>query len=95
MADSDKPGGGRHLRYAIIGAGMAGILAGIKLNERGETDYTIYEKGDSVGGTWRENRYPGLKKMYLSNRPNYLSEYEGWVKLLQELFVARAGTAAK
>src|SRR3954468_8919537 len=60
MADSDNPGGGRHLRYAIIGAGMAGILAGIKLNERGETDYTIYEKGDSVGGTWRENRYPGL-----------------------------------
>ena len=51
MADSDTPGGGRHLRYAIIGAGMAGILAGIKLNERGETDYTICEKGDSVGGT--------------------------------------------
>lgn len=47
-------------RTIIIGAGMAGILAGIKLKERGETDFVIYEKGDSVGGTWRENRYPGL-----------------------------------
>jgi cation diffusion facilitator CzcD-associated flavoprotein CzcO len=60
MADSDTTDGRRHLRYVIIGAGMAGILAGLRLSERGETDYTIYEKGDSVGGTWRENRYPGL-----------------------------------
>ena len=48
------------LRTIIIGAGMAGLLAAIKLKERGETDFTIYEKGDSVGGTWRENTYPGL-----------------------------------
>jgi cation diffusion facilitator CzcD-associated flavoprotein CzcO len=53
--DSAKP-----LRTIIIGAGMAGLLAGIKLKERGETDFTIYEKGDCVGGTWRENTYPGL-----------------------------------
>src|ERR1700748_1052865 len=58
MADSDTPR--RHLPSATIGAGMAGITAGLKLNEDGDTDYTIYEKGDSVGGTWRENRYPGL-----------------------------------
>lgn len=60
MADSETPAARRQLRYAIIGAGMAGILAGLKLNQDGDTDYTIYEKGDSVGGTWRENRYPGL-----------------------------------
>ncbi len=48
------------LRFIIIGAGMAGMLAGIRLKERGDTDFTIYEKGDSVGGTWRENHYPGL-----------------------------------
>jgi cation diffusion facilitator CzcD-associated flavoprotein CzcO len=48
------------LRYVIMGAGMAGILAGIKLKARGEDNFTIYEKGDTVGGTWRENRYPGL-----------------------------------
>src|SRR5262245_59820636 len=50
----------RPLRVAVIGAGMAGILSGIKLTEAGLTDYTIYEKGDSFGGTWRENTYPGL-----------------------------------
>jgi cation diffusion facilitator CzcD-associated flavoprotein CzcO len=48
------------MRTIIIGAGMAGILAAIKLRERGDDDFVIYEKGDSVGGTWRENRYPGL-----------------------------------
>ena len=48
------------LRFVIIGAGMAGMLAGIRLKERGDTNFTIYEKGDSVGGTWRENSYPGL-----------------------------------
>ena len=50
----------RRLRFIIIGAGMAGMLAGIRLKERGDHDFTIYEKGDSVGGTWRENHYPGL-----------------------------------
>jgi cation diffusion facilitator CzcD-associated flavoprotein CzcO len=48
------------IRFAVIGAGMAGVLSGIELKEAGYTDFTIYEKGDSVGGTWRENTYPGL-----------------------------------
>ncbi|ANI79350.1 flavin-containing monooxygenase [Sphingobium sp. EP60837] len=47
------------LRCVIIGAGMAGLLAGIRLKEKGD-QFVIYEKGDKVGGTWRENRYPGL-----------------------------------
>ncbi|KBR64807.1 flavin-containing monooxygenase [Mycobacterium avium] len=50
----------RSLRCAVIGAGMAGILSAIKLREAGITDLTIYEKGDTFGGTWRENSYPGL-----------------------------------
>ena len=50
----------RALRIAVIGAGMSGILAGIKLLEAGLTDFTIYEKDARVGGTWRENRYPGI-----------------------------------
>lgn len=51
--------GQRRLKYAILGAGMAGILAAIKLKERGE-NFTVFEKADRIGGTWRENRYPGL-----------------------------------
>jgi cation diffusion facilitator CzcD-associated flavoprotein CzcO len=50
----------KRLRVVIFGAGMAGVLAGIRLKARGDTDFVIYEKGDKVGGTWRENTYPGL-----------------------------------
>lgn len=50
---------GRALRHAIIGAGMAGLLAAIKLKGRGER-FTLFEKADRLGGTWRDNRYPGL-----------------------------------
>ncbi|MBI2167928.1 MAG: NAD(P)/FAD-dependent oxidoreductase [Actinobacteria bacterium] len=50
----------RPLRVAVIGAGMAGILSAIKLTDAGITDFTVYEKADRVGGTWRENTYPGL-----------------------------------
>jgi cation diffusion facilitator CzcD-associated flavoprotein CzcO len=48
------------VRFAVIGAGMAGILSAIKLTEAGFDDFTVYEKADRLGGTWRENTYPGL-----------------------------------
>lgn len=51
---------GKQPRIAIIGAGMSGIAAVVKLQEAGYTDLTVYEKSDRVGGTWRENTYPGL-----------------------------------
>ena len=60
MNDTGWQGNGGGLRYAIIGGGMAGILAAIKLKQRGETNFTLFEKAASLGGTWRENRYPGL-----------------------------------
>ncbi len=47
-------------RVVIIGAGMAGILTAIKLHEAGYEDYVIYEKSDRLGGTWRDNTYPGI-----------------------------------
>jgi cation diffusion facilitator CzcD-associated flavoprotein CzcO len=57
MAVAAEP---RSLRFAVIGAGMAGILSAIKLTEAGYADVTVYEKADRPGGTWRENTYPGL-----------------------------------
>jgi len=45
---------------AIIGAGLSGMCAAIKLQEAGFSNYRIYEKADNVGGTWRENTYPGV-----------------------------------
>jgi cation diffusion facilitator CzcD-associated flavoprotein CzcO len=47
-------------RFIIFGAGMSGILAAIKLRMAGHTDIAIYEKADRIGGTWRDNSYPGL-----------------------------------
>jgi cation diffusion facilitator CzcD-associated flavoprotein CzcO len=48
------------MRFVVIGAGMAGILAAIRLREAGFDDVVVYEKADRPGGTWRENTYPGL-----------------------------------
>lgn len=47
-------------RIIVIGAGMSGILSAIKLREAGYRDVTVYEKADRLGGTWRDNTYPGL-----------------------------------
>lgn len=51
---------GRDPRVVIIGAGMSGMLMAIKLMEAGLTDFRIYEKAREIGGTWRENTYPGV-----------------------------------
>ena len=48
------------LEVLIIGAGMSGILAAIKLAERG-INFKIYEKNIDLGGTWYENQYPGSR----------------------------------
>lgn len=52
--------GARPIRVAIAGAGMSGLLMGIRLKQAGIEDFTIFEKAAEIGGTWRENRYPGL-----------------------------------
>ncbi len=43
----------------IVGAGFAGLGAAIKLDEDGQRDFVVVEKGADVGGTWRDNTYPG------------------------------------
>ncbi|CAF9938224.1 MAG: hypothetical protein HETSPECPRED_000993 [Heterodermia speciosa] len=55
----DEP---RPLRVAVIGGGIAGILAGILLPVKvPNIDLVIYEKSQDVGGTWLENVYPGVR----------------------------------
>ena len=48
-----------HFEIAVIGAGLSGIYMGEKLREAG-ISHKIFEKADEVGGTWRDNTYPGL-----------------------------------
>jgi cation diffusion facilitator CzcD-associated flavoprotein CzcO len=50
---------GQRPRVAIVGAGVSGLGMAIKLEEAG-IPFTIFEKADEVGGTWRDNTYPGL-----------------------------------
>ena len=45
--------------HLVIGSGFAGLAAAIKLDEDGERDLVVIEKGSDVGGTWRDNTYPG------------------------------------
>ena len=52
--------GPRLLDVCVIGAGMSGLLMGIRLKQAGIDGFRIYEKAASLGGTWRENTYPGL-----------------------------------
>lgn len=46
-------------QVVVIGAGMSGLCMGIKLRERGITNFVILEKSPQVGGTWYDNTYPG------------------------------------
>ena len=49
----------QNLSLAIIGAGFAGLCMAIQLKKAGFSSFTIFEKSDGVGGTWRQNTYPG------------------------------------
>lgn len=49
----------RSPRVAILGAGFGGICMAIQLKLAGFHDFTLYEKADALGGTWRDNTYPG------------------------------------
>jgi cation diffusion facilitator CzcD-associated flavoprotein CzcO len=43
----------------VIGTGFSGLGMAIKLKQSGNDDFVVLEKADSVGGTWRDNTYPG------------------------------------
>jgi cation diffusion facilitator CzcD-associated flavoprotein CzcO len=47
------------VRTLVVGAGFAGLGTAIKLEESGFSDFLVVDKGDTVGGTWRDNTYPG------------------------------------
>lgn len=47
-------------QVAIIGAGFAGLGMAMALRRAGRDDFVLLERGDSVGGTWRDNTYPGV-----------------------------------
>ncbi|MGB9338527.1 MAG: NAD(P)/FAD-dependent oxidoreductase [Polyangiales bacterium] len=68
---------------AIIGAGFAGIGAAIQLIKAGIDSFTIFERADEVGGTWRDNTYPGaacdvpshVYSLSFEQNPNWTQRY--------------------
>ena len=71
------------LRVAIIGAGFSGIGAAIRLRQIGIEHITVFEKASDVGGTWRDNTYPGaacdiqshLYSLSFELNPNWTRRY--------------------
>jgi cation diffusion facilitator CzcD-associated flavoprotein CzcO len=59
------------MKVAIVGAGFSGIAMAIELRRAGIEDFTLYERGDDLGGVWRENTYPGAA----CDVPSYLYSY--------------------
>ena len=65
-------------RIAIIGSGFAGLGLGIQLKRQGVDTFTIFEKADEVGGTWRANTYPGAECDIPSALYSYSFENFDW-----------------
>lgn len=59
MAEKANIKGALKTEVAVIGTGFAGICMGIQLKKAGITDFIILERADDIGGTWRDNTYPG------------------------------------
>ena len=81
------------LTAVIVGAGFSGLAAGIYLKRAGIQDFVILEKADRVGGTWRENTYPGaacdvpshLYSYSFEPNPNWSRAYGGQAEILAYL----------
>ncbi|MEU2035714.1 flavin-containing monooxygenase [Nocardia amamiensis] len=56
-AVADRPT--RHARTIVIGSGFSGLGLAIRLVKEGRNDFLVLERGSDVGGTWRDNTYPG------------------------------------
>ena len=78
---------------AIIGAGFAGIGAAIRLKQEGFTNVVVLEKANDVGGTWRDNSYPGcacdvqshLYSFSFAQNPDWSRAYSGAAEIWEYL----------
>lgn len=49
------------MKTVIVGTGFAGLCLAAKLRAQGDDNFILLEKANDVGGTWRENTYPGAE----------------------------------
>ncbi len=84
---------GEDFPIAIIGAGFAGIGAAIRLKQEGIESFTIFERASEVGGTWRDNTYPGcacdvqshVYSFSFEQNPNWSRRYSTWQEIQEYL----------
>jgi len=82
-----------HHRVAIVGTGFSGLGIAIRLKERGEHDFVLLERAADVGGTWRDNTYPGcrcdvpshLYSFSFAPNPNWSSTFSPQPEILDYL----------
>ena len=84
-------GASKIIDVVIIGSGFGGLGMAIKLRETGNENFVVLEKADEVGGTWRENSYPGAacdvqSHMYsfsFAPKHDWSKRYAGWQEIQQ------------
>ncbi len=82
-----------HHRTVIVGTGFSGIGMAIKLLREGERDFVLLERADEIGGTWRDNTYPGcrcdvpshLYSFSFAPNPNWSSTFSPQPEILEYL----------
>src|SRR3989440_11504661 len=62
----------------IVGTGFSGIAMGVMLKRAGIDSFTILEKADDIGGTWRDNTYPGAACDVPSHLYSFSFELNPW-----------------
>ncbi|HEY5431102.1 MAG TPA: NAD(P)/FAD-dependent oxidoreductase [Solirubrobacteraceae bacterium] len=71
----------RDVTIAIAGAGLSGLGMAIALREDGIEDFVVLERADDLGGTWRDNSYPGCACDIASVLYSYSDEQNpGWTR---------------
>ena len=88
-----------HHDVIIIGSGFSGIGAGMRLVQEGIQDFLILEKHESLGGTWRDNTYPGCECDVPSALYSYsFAQNKDWSKIFagqEEILAYTQNTAQK
>jgi cation diffusion facilitator CzcD-associated flavoprotein CzcO len=83
----------QHHRIAIVGTGFSGLGMAIRLRQEGEEDFVLLERAGEVGGTWRDNTYPGcrcdvpshLYSFSFAPNPNWSSTFSPQAEILDYL----------
>jgi len=83
----------QHHRIAIVGTGFSGLGMAIRLKQEGEQDFVLLERAADIGGTWRDNTYPGcrcdvpshLYSFSFAPNPNWSSTFSPQSEILDYL----------